>query len=267
MAVGAFAGCLEMVLAAPFDRIKTTMQTKLSLGTIQCAREIFHTEGMAGFYRGIGWNLMQAATKGSVRWGINAFNDRVVTTHFSEDYRKKHPLLITGCIATSSSFMDGIITNITDRSKVFVMTSEKKSIFEQIRKNGFCFFLEGWQRSVMKQASIWCSYQLTYSAIKQKLSEEEGPLTVGEKLLLATGAAVVSAAVSTLPDLLKTQIQMENPLQASVAATISHIWKNHGISGFFTTMGIKMVRSTHYSVFTYFIMDACNALPGNMKKN
>jgi len=70
-AAGAMGGGFDSVFTMPLDTIKTQMQLNKNMGAspFGCARQIFVTDGMGGFYKGYVPFGIMAAGKASARWG------------------------------------------------------------------------------------------------------------------------------------------------------------------------------------------------------
>ena len=265
---GAIANSVEIIGGQPLDRIKTKLQSEPGLSTRQGIQYIYSQDKIAGFYKGFRWNLMQAAIKGGTRWGINAGSDRFLSSLVREEDRRSHPVIFTTAIAGLSALLDGTVTNITDRAKTFEMSiDKKKEIWQHIRARGIGFFFDGWTRACLKQLSIWSSYQLSFNYLKRHMEEDNQgkPFSNLQKVALGAMPGVCSAFFSTLPDLLKTQAQIKIPLRETMLRSIAKIARLHGIKSLYTSLGVKIVRSAHYSLATYLIMDQLGALPNNMR--
>src|SRR3990172_1692080 len=172
--MGAVVSCIEISLGGqPLDRLKTHLQRDPSLSTKGALQSIWRQEGVKGFYKGFRWNLVQAGTKGAFRWGANATCDYLYTSLVPLETRKRHPLLFTSAIALSAATLDATVLNLTDRVKIFEMTSrDRRETWARIRARGPSFFFDGWGRSCAKQMSIWMTYQLSYQLLKQRIERE-----------------------------------------------------------------------------------------------
>jgi hypothetical protein len=264
---GAIANGAEMLtLGQVLDRIKTELQRHPQLSTKQALSTIWHQDGLAGFYKGITLNLIQAGSKGFGRWGINAASDQINTHLFSESFRKHHPAAFTMSIALTAAVFDTTLTNITDRTKTFHMsTTQKHETWQQIKQRGLSFFFDAWGRTYLKQMSIWSTYQMSYGYLKRQMEKDHTPLSLAQKITLGLVPGALSAFVSTVPDLLKTQAQMKNPLNKNIFESTVMLFQRHGLKGLHSSLGIKIFRSAHYSLFTFLAMHYLNALPQNMR--
>ena len=121
--VGSIAGGIGKVVEYPFDTVKVRLQSQSSLryaGPLDCFRQSFHTEGIAGLYRGISAPLTGAA----IETGSLFFSYRIaqelyrtyIPTNINEkqqETRGNLPLsALAACGAASGAFTSLLLTPI-----------------------------------------------------------------------------------------------------------------------------------------------------------
>ena len=122
----------------------------------------------------------------------------------------------------------------------------------------WCAYLVGYQK--FKEAAEWCNSEVIEGKVVQY------PVPLGHKIGVAVATGCMSASLHTPIDMLKTQAQMAGSgKQPGIVAAARAVFQSHGVKGFYTSLGAKLLRSTWYSTVTLLCMDYLNALPAHMK--
>jgi len=85
------------------------------------------------------------------------------------------------------------------------------------------------------------------------------------KVLISSATGFVACILSTPFDMLRTQIQKDNPVTLNVFRAGKMFYTQHGIHGLYSSLGTRIARSVWYSVVTLMVMDWTDALPNRMK--
>jgi len=198
-------------LINPLEVVKTRLQTsshpseKISTLT----QELFRTDGLSGFYRGLSLKLISKTIKPLWSWPLIVKLPKYLEKSFSSSLQRQ---LITGLVIAS---LDTVLFSPLDKTRVHWMALEKRESFLSLLKKG------GWDGSVtywMKHSVAWTSFLLSqeYLRTQAKKKEPGGSLLSPISILTISGkvALIVSLAmapfdrINTLKQLGKLSPQM-----------------------------------------------------------
>ncbi|GAB2274275.1 hypothetical protein Dimus_009041 [Dionaea muscipula] len=223
MIAGSIAGCVEHMAMFPIDTLKTRMQALgscpiKSAGVRSAFRSIIHTEGAAGFYRGIAAMALGAGPAHALYFTVyefskKAFSDRDLNPHLTH--------AAAGVCATVMS--DGVFTPmdmVKQRLQLNgggVATGAYRGVLDCVtrvaKEEGFRAFYASYRTTVIMNAPFTAVHFSTYEAAKKALLGISAQCDSGEGSIAhaAAGAAAgASAAFVTTPlDVVKTQLQCQ----------------------------------------------------------
>eukprot|EP01012_Entosiphon_sulcatum_P015810 TRINITY_DN2077_c0_g1_i1.p1 TRINITY_DN2077_c0_g1~~TRINITY_DN2077_c0_g1_i1.p1 ORF type:complete len:326 (+),score=30.83 TRINITY_DN2077_c0_g1_i1:47-979(+) len=285
---GATGQCLEIVtLGHILDRIKTEQQCNPAASTVRStAREIWRRGGLSDLYLGLRWNLLQGALKGSSRWGINNWCHAVVTAVTPEGLSKTHPSFFSGLVACTAAVTETTVLICPLESlKTLEMTIQRKPgtsasslVLQRLQADGSALLFRGWARTLLKQTVSWFAYLVGYGKFKEiaenantKLMPDGThvlqPIPWHHKAMVGAATGMMSAAIHTPVEMLKTQAQKADATKSSMLVVSRQIWRAYGIRGFYVSLNAKLLRSAWFSAVTLLTMDYLNAMPAHMKMN
>jgi len=202
--------------------------------------------------------------KGASRWGLNNF----LFGFYSKLLSTNHPLVpfcvgISGA-AVETTFILCPFESLRTREMTHVRGS---TILPTIRQEGLGIFVHGWNRIFIRQSINWLVFIVSYDVLKTIALKFNGnqPMNLFGKVLISSATGFIACMLSTPFDMLRTQIQKDNPLTLNVFRAGKLFFSRHGIRGLYSSVGTRMARSVWYSVVTLLVMDWADALPNRMK--
>lgn len=127
-AAGAITGGAGSLVGNPFDVLKTMAQTNSgkseSLG--KTVSEFYSMNGIGGFYRGIGANIMRACVLNATKMGVYDIAKGIVTSNTG--WERKDPRT-TFCSAMISGFAMTITVSPFDRVRTALMNQGNQKLY------------------------------------------------------------------------------------------------------------------------------------------
>ena len=268
---GVGSGSLASVVCAPLDLVRTRMQVAGGLEgnsaknakIIQSIREIYHSEGMRGCFRGLGATLATVPAF----WGIyfplyECFKPRILDlSSYYGDGGHNHFAMVHLTSAIAAGAVADVICNPmfvvrtrmqTEALHYFhVPVSERRphgfisTVMGLHKEGGLPIFWRGLTASLLGLGHVGIQFpvyeRLKAEARKRSPDGEESPLD----LLLASGLSKMTAAVITYPhEVIRSRIMDARGPVASlnVWQTTRHIIKNEGYSGLYVGLRVSLLR-------------------------
>eukprot|EP00667_Euglena_gracilis_P018703 EG_transcript_19913 len=279
---GLLTQCMEMVtLGHILDRLKIEQQSNPRLQHLHAAcSSILGRGGLPELYRGLQWNLAQGSLKSASRWTLNAGCFQGCEVALGSRFRKEHPSAFSAAVGCTAAFLDTTLMVCPLESlKVRDMTTHwvggRSRMWWVLREEGLGLLFRGWPRVFGKQVLSWCAYLVGYQQFKT-LAEWYNQETVGgrtirhpiplhHKVAVASATGMLSTAIHTPMDMLKTQAQMAGADRSlTLRQSAQLVLREHGVRGFYVSLPAKLLRSAWYSTVTLVAMDHLDALPRHM---
>lgn len=219
--LGGIAGAFGATTVYPIDLVKTRMQNQRSTvvgqlmykNSLDCVKKVFRNEGLLGFYRGIGPQLVGVAPEKAIKLTVNDF----VRRHFSdpETGRIKVPFeLLAGGTAGGCQV---IFTNPLEIVKIRLQVQGqlggvKRGAGHIIRELGLVGLYKGATACLLRDIPFSAIYFTTYSHLKKDVFHEgynNKKLSFWETLGAAGIAGMPAAYLTTPADVVKTRLQVE----------------------------------------------------------
>ncbi|XP_007016984.2 PREDICTED: mitoferrin [Theobroma cacao] len=247
MIAGSIAGCVEHMAMFPVDTVKTRMQALgscpiKSVGVGHALRSIVKSEGLAGFYRGIGAMGLGAGPAHAVYFSVYEVSKK----YFSGGNPNNSAAhAVSGVFATVTS--DAVLTpmDMVKQRLQLGNSAAYRGVLDCVKKvlkeEGFGAFYASYRTTVLMNAPFTAVHFATYEAAKRGLIEISPESADDERVIVhATAGAFAgaSAAVITTPlDVVKTQLQCQGVCgcdrfkSSSISEVIKTIVQKDGYRG------------------------------------
>ncbi|EFC46727.1 predicted protein, partial [Naegleria gruberi] len=265
---GGISGAIGAFAVFPIDMVKTRMQNQRKLlgnagtpapnqiiykNSIDCFRQIYHYEGIKGFYRGLIPQLIGVSPEKAIKL---ATNDTLRDLFGKEGDEIYFPLeVLAGCGAGASQV---VFTNPIEIVKIRLQVQGELARTEGIAPKGAIQICkELGLKGLYKGASACFARDIPFSGIyfplyaflKEEFRKEGETATSGGNLFIAGSiAGGVSAASVTPFDVIKTRLQVEARAGQTQYRGIAHcaktIMKEEGPTAFFKGTVPRVLRSS-----------------------
>ena len=205
---GALAGTCADTILHPLDTVNTRIKAQVGKHALQksmlsFAREIFHSEGGRGFYRGLSATLLQAVPMNAIYFGAYEFLKRAGEEHLPQQYETGVHLCAGAGGELFASFFyvpfdviktrmqlgsnpsahsDGLFkasTNYTGTIDAFVSI---------IRREGFLGLYSGFRSCIVLDCAFSALQFAVYEQIKKLVVDSHRTRTLTDDQFLGTGA-------------------------------------------------------------------------------
>lgn len=270
--LGSVAGAVGATVVYPIDLVKTRMQNQRSSipgqvrysNSIDCARKVFRNEGVLGFYRGLGPQLVGVAPEKAIKLTMN---DLVRSWAADSEGKVALPYeILAGCTAGGSQV---IFTNPLEIVKIRlqvqgeIQSKASGAALEStaqiprlgaiaiVRNLGLFGLYKGAAACLLRDIPFSGIYFTAYSHLKTDLFGEghSGKRCSPGELLAAGAIAGMPAAYLTTPaDVIKTRLQVEartgQTHYSGLLDAAQKILREEGFKAFFKGGPARIVRSS-----------------------
>ena len=266
LVAGMIGGSIGVGVAYPLDTLKTKQQAGFSSANpITLTRQIYATEGIAGFYSGCSTTMAgQAIIKGALFFVYGAArNFLVLRTALGLS-------TLSLCLAAGfSGFVGSFVMTPVERIKC-VMQARAANTFvspiacikELLRRDGLyglCF--RGLGATVLREIPACTLYFVSFALAKAALLDS-GYLARTPALMLSGAFAGAASWIPVYPiDVVKTQIQVElgegadSNGSSSLMGTTKRLWQAGGPMAFWDGIGPKLARAVVNHAVTFLVVD------------
>ncbi|XP_019188206.1 PREDICTED: mitoferrin-like [Ipomoea nil] len=218
MVAGSIAGMVEHMAMFPVDTVKTQMQAVgfcpiKSVGIRHAVQSILKSEGVAGFYRGIGAMALGAGPAHAVYFSVYELCKEAFSGGNPSNSAAHSASGVCATVASDAVFtpMDMV------KQRLQLSSSPYKGVFDCVRRvlreEGFKTFYASYKTTVLMNAPYTAVHFATYEGAKRGLMEISPENARDERLIVhATAGAAAGgfAALFTTPfDVVKTQLQCQ----------------------------------------------------------
>jgi len=223
--LGGIAGAFGATVVYPIDLVKTRMQNQrntvvgemLYKNSIDCVRKVYQNEGLRGFYRGLGPQLIGVAPEKAIKLTMNDLVRGYATD--PETGRIKFQWeLVAGGVAGASQV---VFTNPLEIVKIRLQVQGElaksqgappRGALHIIRSLGLVGLYRGASACLLRDIPFSAIYFPSYNHFKKDLFKEGyngKKLTFWETLASAAMAGMPAAYFTTPADVIKTRLQVE----------------------------------------------------------
>ncbi len=138
---GGFAhSCELLMLGQCLDRIKVEQEIRADLNIRDAIASIWKQGQWESFYRGLKWNLISSALKGSFGWSLHNLSNRFVMSIYAQKDPKHPSFYFSVLVGAGVAFLEtSLILCPLERLKTFEMTNHSK-VNDYIKKKSLSFF-------------------------------------------------------------------------------------------------------------------------------
>jgi hypothetical protein len=240
------AGGMSMVInVLAFMWLRTTVnfqQAHVGVGTRSAMRQLYDDGGVARFYRGLTFALVQGPLS---RFGDTAANSGVesllpVSLFGSAD---AHALAVTvGASAVSAAWRLLITPVDTLKTSLQVTgTSATRQLARKVERHGPCVMWDGGYGGAVASAVGYLPWFTTYNLLNARLPAAEGRVAyVVRHALLGLCASIVSDVSSNGVRVVKV-VKQTSASQISYGESLQAVLRSEGTAGLFRGLGTKLI--------------------------
>ena len=238
---GLIGGICGVAFSHPSDTIKTHLQSNIetnpkNTSIIQCAKSIYNTHGIKGFYKGIKPPIVGIGIEKCIVFGT--YTNVKNMNYFTNEYSN---IFLAGVVSGICCTM--IVTPV-EKLKIQLQNSKNVSFWSMLKNENFLTFYRGWTATLFREVPGYGIYFSTYEYLKKQTKEIKPYHS-----FVYGGLSGLAAWLFIYPsDPPKTLMQNEN---IGLFQAIGKIYNANGIRGFYKGFGIGLFRSIplHGGVF------------------
>lgn len=236
---GALTGVASVCFTLPFQVLSTKMKVKKNPDTkfTEIIREIYQSEGIKGFYRGLFPNLIRAPLRNGVFFPSLSLSHKFL---IKRGVNKNLTYFLSSAFAMSMScLLINPIVVISTRKEASTSKEPNKSIGKELieikNNEGYKGLFKGIKPLLIKEVPSRSLFYLLFRVIDNQLNKI--PMMKGNKRISPIISLPISCIIVTMLDnpfdLLRTQEQVERQSgqRKNVLGRLKKIYKNEGIRG------------------------------------
>jgi len=178
-------------------------------GPLECANLILKTEGIRGFYGGLGANLIGVTPEKAIKLAANEF--------FRELFEREdgsialHHEMISGAAA---GFCQVIATNPMEITKIRLQMqatlppAQRQSLIQVVQSLGLRGMYQGTQATLVRDVPFSLLFFPGYANLKAALADSKGKNGIVSQLAAGGVAGAIAAGMVTPSDVIKTRLQL-----------------------------------------------------------
>lgn len=262
---GGVGGVCAVITGHPFDLVKVRLQTAekgVYTGALDVVKRTIAREGLLrGMYAGVSAPLIGVTPMFAVSfWGYGVGKD-LVRQVSTVDEKTGFSIAQVSAAGFFSAIPMTLITAPFERVKIMLQlqgqqkgppkyTSSMDVVRQLYKAGGVANVFRGSAATLARDGPGSAAYFATYEYLKQRLSPENGELSLGA-VSCAGGAAGVSMWLLVFPvDTVKSRLQGATE-KTSVGQVVSEVYSKGGIKGFFPGVGPALLRSFPANAATF----------------
>lgn len=268
--LGGAAGAFGATIVYPIDLVKTRMQNQRSTvvgqllykNSFDCVRKVLHNEGLVGFYRGLGPQLIGVAPEKAIKLTVNDFVRSRAMDPETGRIKLGWELFAGG----SAGGCQVVFTNPLEIVKIRLQMQGEAAKLEGavpkgaahiVRQLGLVGLYKGASACLLRDIPFSAIYFPAYAHLKKDVFGEGyngKQLSFLETLASAAIAGMPAAYFTTPADVVKTRLQTEarsgQTHYKGMADAFSKIYREEGFKAFFKGGPARIIRSSPQFGFT-----------------
>eukprot|EP00730_Choanoeca_flexa_P004245 TRINITY_DN11641_c0_g1_i1.p1 TRINITY_DN11641_c0_g1~~TRINITY_DN11641_c0_g1_i1.p1 ORF type:complete len:300 (+),score=57.81 TRINITY_DN11641_c0_g1_i1:245-1144(+) len=232
------AGIIGVSLTFPLDRAKTLLQiadrnphavTRYT-GVFNCLSVETRTNGFASLYKGLKPNLLGIVFEKGLKLGIND----LVREQLADPTTGKTSVA-NGCVAgATAGLCQSIITTPMEYCKVQMQANPKLSLAALIARAKLTDYYRGYTATILRDVPFSIVFFALYGSLEQGWATDNttGETVLWKVLLSGTFAGAVGAFISTPMDVIKSNLQSDNPRYTAIRPEALALYNEHGVAAF-----------------------------------
>lgn len=244
LVTGAIAGIIGTCFIFPIDTIKTRLQGSVGVysSPVHCAKDLLQKEGIGGFYKGLGANLVGVTPEKAIKLAANDVIREMFTDSETGEIKLHHEILA----GASAGFFQVIATNPMEIIKIRMQmqslkpVAERQSTLEVVRHLGISGAYQGTASTLLRDIPFSLIIFPLYANLRKAFADSTtGETSFMGNLVSGCLAAGISAAVATPMDVLKTRLQVSGARDrygsglSAITKCTADIWSEGGTAAFF----------------------------------
>ena len=218
---GTFGGSIGTIISHPFDTLRINLQVNPKLSIFEITKNIYKSNGIRGFYKGLSPPLLGISLEKSIVFG---------TFYNLEKNPNCQNKIVNGFIA---GFLSTIIVTPVERLKIALQTNQS---IKNIKMNTL---YSGWTTTIFRESPGYAIYFKTYEMLKPlKIFRLENDSKL--KTFINGSLSGMSAWLFIYPsDRVKTLVQNKNEKTLNI---IKEIYKTEGFRGYYRGFSLALLR-------------------------
>jgi len=284
-AMGSIAGAFGATVVYPIDLVKTRLQNQRSAivgqlmykNSLDCFKKVFQNEGIVGFYRGLGPQLIGVAPEKAIKLTMNDLFRKIFTDKKTGQIQIYHEVL-AGCIAGASQV---VFTNPLEIVKIRLqvqgeiakaMDAPKLGAVQIVKQLGLFGLYKGAGACLLRDIPFSGIYFTAYSHLKKDLFHEtpDHKISISQLLIAGAIAGMPAAYLTTPADVIKTRLQVEarkgQTHYNGILDATKTIYREEGFKAFFKGGPARIFRSSPQfgaTLMAYEILQRWIPFPGD----
>ncbi|EMD32637.1 hypothetical protein CERSUDRAFT_87946 [Gelatoporia subvermispora B] len=267
---GGFAGAFGATIVYPIDLGKTRMQNQRSTvvgqllykNSLDCVRKVFRNEGLVGFYRGLGPQLIGVAPEKAIKLTVNDFiRARAMdpeTGRIKVFWELVAGGTAGGCQVVFTNPLEIVKIRLQIQGETAKLEGAKpKGAVHIIRQLGLLGLYKGASACLLRDIPFSAIYFPAYWHLKRDVFGEGyngKQLSFLEMLASASIAGMPAAYFTTPADVVKTRLQVEartgQTNYKGLTDAFVKIYREEGFRAFFKGGPARIIRSSPQFGFT-----------------
>eukprot|EP01086_Lenisia_limosa_P012371 TRINITY_DN40677_c0_g1_i1.p1 TRINITY_DN40677_c0_g1~~TRINITY_DN40677_c0_g1_i1.p1 ORF type:complete len:321 (+),score=54.95 TRINITY_DN40677_c0_g1_i1:221-1183(+) len=261
-AAGGIAGAVSRTIVSPLELLKIVLQVQHGPASSlsQVTKEIFRTDGVLGFFKGNGANMLRIAPYSATQFATYEVSKRILLGHSGRTQLKPVERLLAGSLAGVAC---AAVTYPLDLIRTQMAVSTQSTIADTVRSiikaDGLLGLYKGLVPTLVGVAPYVGINFATYETLKANFGENQ-ELTGGQRLLCGSIAGALSQTVTYPLELVRRLFQVRtipgSPVMQSttIMATLKEIVATNGVAGLYRGLlpnYLKVVPAMAVSFFAY----------------
>jgi len=248
--VGGIAGIVGTTCIFPLDMVKTRLQASgqggstAYKGPVDVVKRMYAGEGIRGFYRGLGANLVGVTPEKAIKLAVND-QCREYFQKPDGSIELKHEI-ISGATA---GFMQVVATNPMEIVKLRMQlqsqlpVEQRTGAIKVVKDLGISGLYRGSAATWARDIPYSMIFFPVYGNAKAALSDENGDIGIGANLACGTLAGATAGGLMTPCDVLKTRYQQKGGVAkyGSISNCFRETLRNEGVFAFYKGAIPRMV--------------------------
>ena len=269
---GGVAGIVEISITYPFEFVKTSVQLGMDRSPLHALSRNFKAGGIRLLYSGFPSWLLFAFPRSALRFTVFQKTNSALHGVSKETGLELAPTILNASAGLVAGAVEGVLCLTPMQNLSVRMTHDANLSLQQQRFRGFFSgalqicrdigptgLLRGAEMITIKNSTNNVIRFAGFHALSEILrnTRDEGELRFVENLLCGAVAGGVSAVVTHPTDVVKANLmRLDSGKFASTWSCILHIWKSHGLKGFYNGLSPRILRvclevGLHFSMFQH----------------
>ncbi len=242
-AAGVFGACCLVAVGAPFDAIKTRVQTGASRGVAQGLRDLARERALLSLWRGSGAALWSAVAENSVVFTMNGVFRRLFAAGRPEAELSVAEHVLCGFFSGAFSSVAIIVPEVVkvrQQSAPHLYRSPLHCVLQVARHEGPLALVSGLPALLARDLPFNAIFFGAYAFYRRAL-QSATPSPIFEHLLCGGAAGATAWAVVFPVDVIKSRLAVRP--QSTNLAELQDVLRTHGAAGLYRGASAALLRA------------------------